>query len=134
MPNIVIKEYDKTSAGIGLYANFAVLVPGYYKPREYVSAKQAYMYGGKTVFSAANDSVPDEGESIWTEDGVCEFTKQEDFIAQVGKVAAKEGITLKEGVYAQLTGPSFESPAEIRLLGNLGVSAVGNLIHFISDL
>ena len=40
--------------------------------------------------------------------------------------AAKEnGIDLKEGVYCQLTGPSFESPAEIRLLGKLGVSAVG---------
>ncbi|MCR4650837.1 MAG: purine-nucleoside phosphorylase [Lachnospiraceae bacterium] len=35
------------------------------------------------------------------------------------------GIDLKEGVYAQLTGPSFESPAEIRMLGKLGVSAVG---------
>jgi purine-nucleoside phosphorylase len=40
-------------------------------------------------------------------------------------VAKENGIDLKEGVYAQLTGPSFESPAEIRLLGKLGVSAVG---------
>lgn len=35
------------------------------------------------------------------------------------------GIDLKEGVYAQLTGPSFESPAEIQLLYKLGVDAVG---------
>lgn len=35
------------------------------------------------------------------------------------------GIDLKEGVYAQLTGPSFESPAEIQLLHKLGVDAVG---------
>lgn len=40
-------------------------------------------------------------------------------------VAAKEGIALKEGIYAQLTGPSFESPAEIQLLHKLGVDAVG---------
>ncbi len=40
-------------------------------------------------------------------------------------VASSEGITIKEGVYAQLTGPSFESPAEIRMLGKLGVDAVG---------
>ncbi|MBQ7614136.1 MAG: purine-nucleoside phosphorylase [Butyrivibrio sp.] len=40
-------------------------------------------------------------------------------------VAKENGIKLQEGVYAQLTGPSFESPAEIRLLSKLGVSAVG---------
>lgn len=40
-------------------------------------------------------------------------------------VAKENGIKLQEGVYAQCTGPSFESPAEIRLLGKLGVSAVG---------
>ncbi|MDC7295177.1 purine-nucleoside phosphorylase [Butyrivibrio sp. DSM 10294] len=43
----------------------------------------------------------------------------------IRSVAKENGIKLQEGVYAQLTGPSFESPAEIRLLGNLGVSAVG---------
>ena len=39
--------------------------------------------------------------------------------------AEENGIELFEGVYAQLTGPSFESPAEIRMLGKLGVDAVG---------
>lgn len=43
----------------------------------------------------------------------------------IRKAAKDNGIDLKEGVYCQLTGPSFESPAEIRLLGKLGVSAVG---------
>ena len=40
-------------------------------------------------------------------------------------VAEDFGITMQKGVYAQLTGPSFESPAEIRMLGKLGVDAVG---------
>lgn len=43
----------------------------------------------------------------------------------IRQTAKEEGISLQEGVYAQLTGPSFESPAEIRLLGKLGVDAVG---------
>ncbi len=47
-------------------------------------------------------------------------------LQDVIKAVAKEnGIDLKEGTYAQCTGPSFESPAEIKLLGKLGVSAVG---------
>jgi purine-nucleoside phosphorylase len=41
------------------------------------------------------------------------------------RVARKEGISLKEGVYAGLTGPSFESPADLRFLRVAGADAVG---------
>ena len=34
-------------------------------------------------------------------------------------------ITLRHGVYLQLTGPSFESPAEIRMARTIGADAVG---------
>lgn len=43
----------------------------------------------------------------------------------IRNAAKKNNIDLKEGVYCQLTGPSFESPAEIKALGLLGVDAVG---------
>lgn len=40
--------------------------------------------------------------------------------------AAKEnGVFLQEGVYMQFTGPSFESPAEVRMARVLGGDAVG---------
>lgn len=40
-------------------------------------------------------------------------------------VAAKLHIPLEKGIYACLTGPSYETPAEIRMLCTLGASAVG---------
>lgn len=43
----------------------------------------------------------------------------------IEQTADELNISLKKGVYAQLTGPSFESPAEIKMLAKLGVDAVG---------
>lgn len=44
----------------------------------------------------------------------------------IAKTAAKENsIDLKEGVYLGLTGPSYETPAEIKMAGIIGADAVG---------
>jgi purine-nucleoside phosphorylase len=40
-------------------------------------------------------------------------------------VASKAAVALREGVYAALTGPQYETPAEIRMLRQLGADAVG---------
>ncbi len=51
--------------------------------------------------------------------------------ARLATAAAEEsGVNLKSGVYVGLTGPSYETPAEVRLYRNLGGDAVGmSTIH-----
>lgn len=41
------------------------------------------------------------------------------------KVAAEQNLDLKEGVYQLFTGPSFETPTEVKLARLLGADAVG---------
>lgn len=48
-----------------------------------------------------------------------------EYIALARRVAQDQGLTLQEGVYLCLAGPSFETPAEIRFLRMIGVDAVG---------
>ena len=45
--------------------------------------------------------------------------------ARARRVAVEKGIRLEEGVYAALLGPSYETPAEIRMLERMGADAVG---------
>lgn len=40
-------------------------------------------------------------------------------------VAAAENIPLREGVYAAVLGPQYETPAEVRMIRHLGADAVG---------
>lgn len=48
-----------------------------------------------------------------------------DYRAIAGEEAAKLGMTLHEGVYAALLGPSYETPAEIEYLRIIGADLVG---------
>ncbi|MEP6492280.1 MAG: purine-nucleoside phosphorylase [bacterium] len=41
------------------------------------------------------------------------------------QVARERGVLLREGVYAGLLGPTYETPAEVRMLSLLGADAVG---------
>ncbi len=45
--------------------------------------------------------------------------------AKVQKLSMEIGIELKEGVYGYMSGPSYETPCEIRALRTLGADAVG---------
>jgi purine-nucleoside phosphorylase len=47
-------------------------------------------------------------------------------LSELARVAARETrVALREGVYAGLLGPTYETPAEIRMLRTLGATAVG---------
>lgn len=48
-----------------------------------------------------------------------------DLRALARSAAAAEGVTLHEGVYVCLGGPTFESPADLRFLRGIGADAVG---------
>ena len=67
MPKIIIRENDTTSAGIGLYTNFSVLVPGFVK-------------NTKAFEDAADDN------------DVYEVSTKKDFIEKIGKVAPGNAI------------------------------------------
>ena len=41
------------------------------------------------------------------------------------RAATDQGVGLEEGIYAGLTGPTYETPAEVRMLRTLGADAVG---------
>ena len=43
----------------------------------------------------------------------------------IRKCASECSIAIQEGVYVQLTGPNYETPAEIRFLQKIGGDAVG---------
>lgn len=44
---------------------------------------------------------------------------------RIKAIAEKVGVALQEGVYAGVMGPSYETPAEVRMLHRLGGDAVG---------
>jgi purine-nucleoside phosphorylase len=48
-----------------------------------------------------------------------------ELIAMADRIAGAAGIHLQKGIYAGLTGPSLETPAEVKFLQTVGAEAVG---------
>lgn len=49
----------------------------------------------------------------------------EEYIEKLGKAAERESVRLERGVYMAFSGPSFETPAEIRMARALGADMAG---------
>lgn len=53
------------------------------------------------------------------------YAYDRDYIELLSQVAKKNGITLHRAVYIAMSGPSYETPAEIRMARMLGADVVG---------
>ncbi|MGI6172765.1 MAG: purine-nucleoside phosphorylase [Christensenellales bacterium] len=74
---------------------------------------------GQTPLLGKNDDVL----GVRFPDMSCAYDKA---LREAAREAAREvNLPLREGVYAMLTGPSYETPAEIRMLRTLGADCVG---------
>ncbi|MBR5578262.1 MAG: purine-nucleoside phosphorylase [Lachnospiraceae bacterium] len=74
---------------------------------------------------APNPLIGENIEELGTRFPDMSHVYSEDLREIIKEAAAENRIELKEGVYVQCTGPSFESPAEIRMFGKLGIDTVG---------
>ncbi len=90
-----------------------------YQPGDFMLIKDHIMYG------VPNPLIGENPEELGPR-----FPDMSDiYSGGLGEAAKKAadalGIRLKEGVYVQFTGPSFETPAEIRMCRTMGGDAVG---------
>lgn len=53
------------------------------------------------------------------------YTYSPRLIKKIKEKADKKGIFVRQGVYAFMTGPSYETPAEVRMIRTLGADCVG---------
>ncbi|HXJ40536.1 MAG TPA: hypothetical protein VNH18_14740, partial [Bryobacteraceae bacterium] len=90
-----------------------------YKPGDLVLIADHINLLGQNPLSGSNDSglgprFPDMSEAY-----------SKDYRARAHVAAKQMGLTLAEGIYAALPGPSYETPAEIRYLRVIGADLVG---------
>lgn len=98
MPKIIVREYDKTKAGVGAYQNFSVVVPG---------------------FCAVG-----KGTDCFDENDIYECDSQEEFVEKIGKVPCGNGQPLPaEAPECEYTPKTFVGEIadweEMKKAGNL---------------
>ncbi|HWZ32371.1 MAG TPA: purine-nucleoside phosphorylase [Bryobacteraceae bacterium] len=114
-----IRELHKRGVRSVVLTNAAGGVNTSYKPGDLVLISDHINLLGANPLTGPNDDslgprFPDMSEAYAAE------------YRDIAKAAgAKLGLTLNEGVYAAMTGPSYETPAEIRYLRTIGADLVG---------
>ena len=114
-----IRELAKRGVRSVILTNAAGGINTSYKPGDLVLISDHINLLGANPLTGPNDDslgprFPDMSEAY-----SCEFR-------EIAKAAgAQIGLDLKEGVYAAMPGPSYETPAEIRFLRTIGADLVG---------
>jgi purine-nucleoside phosphorylase len=114
-----IRELQRHGVESVILTNAAGGINLAYKPGDLVLISDHINLLGANPLSGPNDDslgprFPDMSEA---------YSKEYRGVARAA--AAELGITLAEGVYAALPGPSYETPAEIRYLRTIGADLVG---------
>lgn len=114
-----IKVMKKLGIHTVILTNAAGGVNVYFKPSDLMLITDHINFMGTNPLIGPNDDTlgtrfPDMSE-VYTKD-----------LREKAHVSAKKlGIDLQEGVYAALTGPTYETPAEVKMIRLLGADAVG---------
>lgn len=114
-----IKVFKKLGAKTLILTNAAGSLREDFKPSDLMLIKDHINFTGKNPLIGKNDDTLGERfpdmSNIYTE------TLRD----QIKEYAKNEGVDLKEGVYVMTTGPSYETPSEVKMFGKLGGDAVG---------
>src|SRR5262249_48637147 len=114
-----IRELRKRGVGAVILTNAAGGINLKYKPGDLVLISDHINLMGCNPVAGPNDEwlgrrFPDMSEVYAREH--CDIAR---------RAGSELGVTLEEGVYAALAGPSYETPAEIRYLRTIGADLVG---------
>ncbi len=102
-----------------ILTNAAGAVNTAYKPGDFMLLSDHLNFMGTNPLIGAHDAQ-------WGERFVDQSDNYTPMLRQITREAAQKlQVPLHEGVYAGLTGPAYETPAEIRMLRGLGADACG---------
>ena len=114
-----VKVMKKLGVETLILTNAAGAVNETYKPSDLMILKDHINCMGTNPLIGPNDETLGERFPDMSE------VYKKDLIEIADKCGEKLGINLQHGVYLASSGPSYETPAEIRMAGILGADAVG---------
>lgn len=136
-PSLLVVEYKNRAVGVFLGRHH--LYEGHSTELTCALVRIAHTYGGTHVIltNAAGGLHPllEVGDIVLLNDGI-DFTFQRQvfrarelfnvsWTERTAHRCTASGIAVRSGVYAQVTGPSFETRAEIHMLRRMGADLVG---------